>query len=144
MKELEIPRHLRGNGLLTKAAHTLHMEVFQVNANVRRRLRNCKRRLQRRLRKRQWQEQRRRMFRDRNIHYELGDKTQGLRCGGLGALQLLVRRLGLADALDRDLHLLKRHLPYFESDHVLNLTYNILAGGTCLQDLALLRTNETY
>jgi hypothetical protein len=144
MKKLEIPRHMRGNGLRTKAALTLHREVFQVNANVRRRLRNCKRRLQRRLRKRQWQEQRQRMFRDHHIHYEIGDKTQGLRCGGLGAFQLLVRRRGLADALDRNLHLLKRHLPYFESDHVLNLAYNLLAGGSCLQDLELLRTNETY
>jgi hypothetical protein len=144
MKKLEIPRHLQGNGLLTTAALTLHMEVFQVNAKVRRRLRNCKRRIQRRLRKRQWQEQRRRLFRDRNIHYEIGAKTRGLRCGGLGAVHLLVRQLGLADALDRDLHLLKRHLPYFESDHVLNLAYNFLAGGTCLQDLELLRTHETY
>ena len=144
MKKLEIPRHLRGNGLPTKAALPVLMEVFQVNAKVRRRLRNCKRRLQRRLRKRQWQEQRQRMFRDRNIHYDVGAKTQGLRCGGLGAFHVLVRQLGLADALDRNLHLLKRHLPYFESDHVLNLTYNFLAGGTCLQDLELLRTNETY
>jgi hypothetical protein len=120
------------------------MEVFPVKAQVRRRLRNCKRRIQRRLRKKQWQEQRRRMFRDRNVHYEVGDKTRGLHCGGLGAFHLLVRQLGLADAIDRDLHLLKRHLPYFESDHVLNLTYNVLAGGTCLQDLELLRTDETY
>jgi hypothetical protein len=111
---------------------------------LRRRLRNCKRRIQRRLRQKQWPEQRQRMFRDRNIHYEVGDKTQGLRGAGLGAFQLLVRQLGLADALDRHLHLLKRHLPYFESDHVLNLTYNLLAGGTCLQDLELLRNNETY
>jgi len=115
-----------------------------VNAKVRRRLRNCKRRIQRRLRKKQWQEQRRRMFRDRNIHYEVADQTRGLRCAGLGAFQLLVRQLDLADAIDRDLHLLKRHLPYFESDHVLNLAYNLLAGGTCLQDLELLRNNETY
>lgn len=84
------------------------------------------------------------MFRDRNIHYEVGDKTQGLHCGGLGAIHLLVQQLGLADAIDRDLHLLKRHVPYFESDHVLNLTYNLLAGGTCLEDLELLRSNETY
>jgi hypothetical protein len=97
------------------------MEVFQVKAKVRRQLRNCKRRIQHRLRKRQWPEQHRRLFRDRNVHYELGDKTQGLHCGGLGAIHLLVRQLGLADAIDRALHLLKRHLPYFESDHVLNL-----------------------
>jgi hypothetical protein len=120
------------------------MEVFQVKAKVRRQLRNCKRRIQHRLRKKQWADQRQRLFRDRNVHYELGDKTQGLHCGGLGAMHLLVRQLGLADAIDRDLHLLKRHLPYFESDHVLNLAYNLLAGGQNLQDLELLRNNETY
>jgi hypothetical protein len=84
------------------------------------------------------------MFRDHNVHYEIGDKARGLHAGGLGAFHLLVRQLGLADAIDRDLHLLKRHLPYFESDHVLNLTYNLLAGGQCLQDLELLRTDENY
>ena len=111
---------------------------------VRRRLRNCRRRIRRRLRKRQWPEQRRRLFRDHNVHYEVGDKARGLRAGGLGTFHLMVRQLGLADAIDRVLHLLKRHLPYFESDHVLNLTYNVLAGGTCLQDLERLRTDETY
>ena len=115
-----------------------------MKVKVRQRLRNCKRRLRHRLRKKQWPDQRRRMFRDRNIHYEIGDKTQGLHAGGLGAVHLLVRHLGLADAIDRDLHLLKRHVPYFESDHVLNLTYNLLAGGTCLQDLERLRNNEIY
>ena len=115
-----------------------------MKVKVRRRLRNCKRRIQRRLRKKQWAEQSRRMFRDRNRHYEISDKAQGLHCGGIGAVHLLVQQLGLADAIDRDLHLLKRHLPYFESDHVLNLTYNLLAGGTCLQDLERLRNNENY
>ena len=75
MKKLEIPRHLLGNGLAKTTALSPHMEVFQVNAKVRRRLRNCKRRIQRRLKKKQWQEQKRRMFRDRNIHYEIADKT---------------------------------------------------------------------
>jgi hypothetical protein len=84
------------------------------------------------------------MFRDRNIHYEISDKAQGLHCGGIGAIHLLVQQVGLADAIDRDLHLLQRHVPYFESDHVLNLAYNLLAGGTCLQDLELLRNNENY
>jgi Transposase DDE domain group 1 len=115
-----------------------------VNAKLHRRLRNCKRRLRRRLRKKQWREQRRRLFRDSNVHYEIADKASGLHAGGLGACQLLVQRLGLADALDRDLHLLKRHLPYFESDHVLNLAYNFLAGGKTIQDLELLRNHETY
>jgi Transposase DDE domain group 1 len=115
-----------------------------VKTQVRRRLHHCKLRIQWRLRKKQWHEQHRRMFRDHNVHYEIGDKTRGLRAGGLGAFHLLVRQLGLADAIDRDLHLLKRHLPYFESDHVLNLAYNFLAGGKTIQDLELLRNNETY
>ena len=33
---------------------------------------------------------------------------------------------------------------YHESDHVLNIAYNILAGGTCLEDLELLRSNVVY
>ena len=119
-------------------------EGFQVKSRVRKRLRNSKRRIQHRLRKRQWPEQRRRLFPDRNVHYDVADKVRGGRFGGLGTCWLLVQRLGLANALDADLHLLKRHLPYHESDHVLNLAYNILAGGTCLQDLELLRNDENY
>jgi len=107
-------------------------------------LRNAKRRIQHRLRKQQWDEQRRPLFRPQNIHYDLADKVNGLHCGGLGAFLLLVQRLGLTRALDDHLHLLKRHVPYFESDHVLNLTYNFLVGGKTINDLELLRNNETY
>lgn len=107
-------------------------------------LRNAKRRIQHRLRKQQWDEQRRPLFRPQNIHYDLADKTTGLHCGGLGAFLLLVQRLGLTRALDDHLHILKRHVPYFESDHVLNLTYNFLVGGKTINDLELLRNNETY
>lgn len=71
-------------------------------------------------------------------------KTQGVRCGGIGAIHLLVQQLDFADVLDRRLHLLKRHVPYFESDQVLNLTYNLLAGGKCLEDMELLRNDENY
>jgi len=46
--------------------------------------------------------------------------------------------------LDRQLHLLKVHLPYHESDHVLNLTYNILAGGQRLEDIELRRQDENF
>src|SRR5258705_13742166 len=67
-----------------------------------------------------------------------------MHCGCLGAVHLLVPQLDLADAIDRDLHLLQRHVPYFQSDHVLNLTYTLLAGGPCLQDLERLRNNEMY
>src|SRR5271167_3261238 len=36
------------------------------------------------------------------------------------------------------------HLPYHESDHVLNLAYNALCDGTCLQDLELRRNDEVF
>lgn len=115
-----------------------------MKARIRKQLRDCKRRIQRRLRKRQWDEQRHPMFPTQNIHFEIASKAKGLRCAGLGAFQLLVQRLGLADAINQRVHLLKRHVPYFESDHLLNLTYNFLVGGKTLNDIELLRNDETY
>lgn len=79
-----------------------------------------------------------------NIHYEIGDRTRGMTAGGIGAIHTLARRLGLIDALDRRLDLLKIHLPYHESDHVLALAYLPLCGGTCLQDLEILRHDEVF
>jgi hypothetical protein len=84
------------------------------------------------------------MFTARNIHYEIAGRTRGLASGGIGAFHLLARRLGLIEAIDRRLHLLKMHLPYHESDHVLNLAYNALCEGTCLQDLELRRQDEVF
>jgi hypothetical protein len=84
------------------------------------------------------------MFTATNIHYEVAGRCRGISSGGLGALHLLARRLGLSDAIDRRLHLLKIHLPYHESDHVLNLAYNALCEGTCLQDLELRRNGEAF
>ena len=79
-----------------------------------------------------------------NIHYEVARRTRGMACGGIGAIHLLARRTGLIEAIDNRLHLLKVHLPYHESDHVLNVAYNIMAGGTCLEDIELLRNQEAY
>jgi hypothetical protein len=107
-------------------------------------LRNRRRRIERRLRDRVWSPQDRPMFRAGSVQYELAERARGLSAGGIGAMHLLARRTGLIEAIDRRLHLLKVHLPYHESDHVLNVAYNILAGGTCLQDLELFRNNESY
>ena len=79
-----------------------------------------------------------------NIHYEIADRTRATAAGGIGAMHLLVKKLGLDEAIDRSLGLLKIHLPYFESDHVLNIAYNLLAGGTRLEHLELLRSNAAY
>jgi hypothetical protein len=50
----------------------------------------------------------------------------------------------LVEGIDRRVELLKAHVPYQESDHVLNIAFNILAGGRCLEDLELLRQDEGY
>ena len=53
-------------------------------------------------------------------------------------------RTGLVEQIDRHLHLLTFHLPYSESDHVRNIAFNALCGGTHLEDLELLRNDEVY
>jgi hypothetical protein len=84
------------------------------------------------------------MFAASNIHYDVADRDRGLGEGGIGAMHLLATRVGLVARIDQNLHLLQRHLPYHESDHVLNIAYNLLAGGTCLDDLELRRNDEVY
>src|SRR5207248_3546343 len=79
-----------------------------------------------------------------NIHYELGERVAGLAAGGIGAMLLLAHKTGLISALDHKLHLLKRHLPYHESDHVLNIAFNILAGGQRIEHLERLRNDEVF
>jgi len=79
-----------------------------------------------------------------NIHYEIADRTRATTHGGIGAIHLLVRKLGLDKVINECLGLLKVHLPYHDSDHVLNIAYNLLAGGTCLEHLELLRRDEAY
>jgi hypothetical protein len=84
------------------------------------------------------------MFTAGNIRYEMADRTRAISPGGIGAVHLLARKVGLIDAIDCGVQVLKVHLPYHESDHVLNLAYNILCGGECIQDLETLRNDEAY
>lgn len=79
-----------------------------------------------------------------NIHYELAERTQAIATGGIGMIQRMVQRLGLDAAINREVPLLKLYMPYVESDHVLNIAYNLLAGGTCLEHLELRRNDENY
>ena len=84
------------------------------------------------------------MFRATNVQYDVADRTRAMGYGGIGAMHLMCLRTGLVEAIDRRLPLLKRHLPYSESDHVRNIAFNALCGGTCLEDLELLRNDEVY
>jgi Transposase DDE domain group 1 len=115
-----------------------------VKAKIRRQLANRKRRIQRRLDKSAAPGCHRPVFTASDIHYEIAERTRGLSSGGIGAIHALARQVGLIDAIDRHLHLLKFHFPYHESDHVLTFAYNALTDGTCLQDLELRRQDEVF
>jgi hypothetical protein len=115
-----------------------------VHAKIQRRLLAAKRRITRRLDKTKLGDCSRPVFSATNIHFELAERSRGTSYGGIGAMVLLVRQLGLAEAIDRRLELLKVHLPYHESDHVLNLAYNALCDGTCLEDIERRRNDEVF
>ena len=90
-----------------------------MNASVHRQLARRKRRILRRLEHQPGVEPPEPMLAAANIRYEIAERVRGLAPGGIGAIHLLARKIGLIDGIDGDLHLLKRHQPYFESDHVL-------------------------
>jgi hypothetical protein len=84
------------------------------------------------------------MIRATNIQYEVAGRAVGTPYGGIGLVHQLAKMIGLPAAIDQRLHLFKFHLPYHESDHVLNIAYNALCDGRCLQDLELRRQDEAY
>jgi hypothetical protein len=115
-----------------------------VNIKIRRKLERRQRRIQFRLDQAKLKNLDKPVFTASNIRYEISDRDRGISYGGIGALHLLARRIGLIAAIDEKLHLLKIHLPYHESDHVLNLAYNAICDGTCKQDIELRRQDEVY
>jgi len=115
-----------------------------VKKKITKKLKRRKQRIQYKLRNINWKEQNKPMFSASNIHYDIADRARGLAYGGIGGMQLLARQTGLVKAIDDKLKLLKRHLPYFESDHILNIAHNILCNGDCLEDIERLRNDEVY
>lgn len=115
-----------------------------MNDKIRKRLAQSKCRIERRLDKNNKTGCEQPMITASNIDYEFAERTRAIAAGGLGAMHLVARKFGLVEAIDRSLHLLKVHLPDHESDHVLNIAYNLLAGGSCLEHLELYRNDEVY
>ena len=107
-------------------------------------LRKKKRKITERLKRKQWEEQKRPMFTAKNIHYEIAEKGQAIASGGIGAIHQMVIRSGLVKEIDENLELLKTHVPYHESDHVLNIAYNVLSGNERLEDIELHRQDSGY
>jgi len=115
-----------------------------VKKSDRKNLKNRARRINWRLRPRNWQDQRTPFFRARDIIYQMGEKVKGVVGGGIGALHNIAVRVGLVEAINQSIPILKAHIPYHDSDHVLNIAYNVACGHTKLEEIEILRQDEGY
>ena len=111
--------------------------------NLLQKLNRRERRVQQRIDKANWSGQSP-MIAPPAIQYELADRVQAMNAGGLGVVQQMVKQLNLAETINRNCPIFKMHLPYSEADHVLNIAYNLLAGGTCIEHLELRRKDDAY
>jgi hypothetical protein len=115
-----------------------------VSRSYRKIMRNRKARVERRLARNQYKDQPKPIMTASNIHYEMAEKTHGIGYGGIGAIHQMVGNLGLPEEINENLPLLQTHVPYWESDHVFNITYNVLLGGVRLEDIELRRNDEVF
>lgn len=82
------------------------------------------------------------VLRPRRMHVEHDTRPDVTALGGLALPVALLRRLGAAEEIDARVRVFKRHFPYHESDHVLAQALMLYAGGTCLEDMAMLQGDE--
>ena len=131
------------NEIITKKRY-YEKGAFQVKKLNHKKLSKRKRKIKKRLKRKQWSNQAYPMFKGSNIIYEMDGRHQGISCGGIGAIHVMNNKLGLVNEINAVVKLLKLYLPYHESDHVLNIAYNVIAGGTRLEDIELLRNDEAW
>jgi hypothetical protein len=79
------------------------------------------------------------VFRNRQVRVREQQRGTVTPYGGVSLVHDLAMRLGIDRDLNRALSLLKMHMPYFESDHILTHAYNLYVGGTCIEDIASLQ-----
>jgi len=117
-----------------------------VKKTVRKQLRSFQQRIERRLDREQKAaaDDGRPVLRGTGAMYEISDRVRAVPAGGVGLMQSMAQALGLDEEIDKRIDLLKLHAPYHESDHVLNIAFNTLAGGENLEHLELLRNDENY
>ena len=118
-----------------------------MNAKLRQQLRQRKRKMQRRIDKANWSG-RSPMIQPSAIKYELADKQQAISAGGIGTLMQLTKTLGVRQEINAAVPLFKLYLPYDETDQVLNMALNLVAGAnawsTSKIDAAMKRTSMPW
>jgi hypothetical protein len=103
-----------------------------------------KRRIEKRLSRKTGRGGKPRMLSAGSRRFEVSDRVRATAYGGVGLIQDLVRATGLERRIDDGVQVFKRRGPYTVSDHVLNLAFNVLAGGRTLDNLELRRQDEAY
>lgn len=78
------------------------------------------------------------------VQYELSDRIHAINYGGISAMLKLAKHVGLVDAINKNVQLLKWHAPYHESDHVLAMAMNVLCNGERLEHLERLRNDSAF
>lgn len=78
------------------------------------------------------------------VVYDVSDRCRAIPYGGIGVVHKLARSVGLVDAIDRELDILMLHKPYRDSDHILNIVFNLLCGGRVLDDIEIRRNDDAF
>ena len=89
-----------------------------------------------------WPETSGRVTRLPGLHLEVAERSTVTPYGGLALVTALLKRFRVAQEIDERVHVLKLHLPFHESDHVLAQALNLYVGGECLEDQAALQHDE--
>lgn len=79
-----------------------------------------------------------------NAKIGVSDHVHVTRWGGIAAIQRLVRKFKLPEAINSKVRLFKQHSPYYESDHVLSIAYTLLAGLGRLEGMEELRGDVPF
>lgn len=113
-----------------------------MNKSIRKSLAKGKRRVRQRLERARRLLSRGAQVARSRVQYEISDRVSGIAYGGIGLINNLIKKIGLADEINGQLNLLKQHRPYHESDHVLNIVINAFCGGRTLEEIELRRNDE--
>ena len=76
------------------------------------------------------------------LHMEIDRRSEVTPYAGLALAAQVAFLLNMPKILNTHVSVLKRHLPYHESDHVLAQAFNLYVGGTCIEDMANLQQSE--
>lgn len=112
--------------------------------STRRKIAKRKARAERRLKQRNDRDRGRPLLEAAGIRYDVSERVNGIAAGGIGAVALVARSAKLAKEIDDRVQVLTYHKPYHESDHVLSVAMNVVAGGTCIEDLELRRNDPAF